>query len=125
MNKIKLYEEFLNEGKVGDAIKDVAKTAAKKAGKAALKYIGGQKLLSLADQMKKNKEKANKLAQKAQKVAKSDKPTSGLEGELTKVQQKITNLDAQKIALKQKEVQIKGEIDKTKAATAKKPKEEK
>ena len=85
MERIKLYEEFLNEKineGIGDAIKGVAKTAAKKAGRAAMKYIGGDKLVKLADQIQKNKEKKAKLAKKAQKVSKTNKPTTDLEKNL-------------------------------------------
>lgn len=114
MKHIKLFEEFVtenaNESKVSDAIKGVAKVA----GRAAVKFVAGKKILNLVDQLKSNKEKATKLAKKAQNIAKSDKPTKGLDAELNKVQQKIVDVDNQKIALKQQEVKIQQNIAKEK-----------
>mgnify|MGYP000332023706 CR=1 FL=1 len=133
MKKIKLYEEFLAEKNlqnveegIGDVVKDVVKTGAKKAGNAVLKAVGLDKVKNLITQVKKNKEKAAKIAKKAQTAAKSKKPAeeAGLDKNLASVQLKMTNLDAQKLQLKAKELEIKKQMAIAKAKPDETKKEE-
>ena len=124
MKKIKLYEEFLAEKNlqnveeaVGDMVKGAVKAGAKKAGNALLKAVGLDKVKNLMTQVKKNKEKAAKIAKKAQAAAKSKKPAeeASLDKNLAAVQLNMTNLDAQKLQLKAKELNIKKQIAAEKA----------
>jgi|694.fasta_scaffold140116_4 hypothetical protein len=129
MKKIKLYEEFLAEKNlqnVEEGVGDVVKTGAKKAGNALLKAVGLDKVKNLMTQVKKNKEKAAKIAKKAQAAAKSKKPAEeiGLDKNLAAVQLKMTNLDAQKLQLKAKELDIKKQIAAEKAKPEEPKKEE-
>ena len=130
MKKIKLYEEFLAEKNLqrvdeadGYGIKAALKSGAKKVGSAIAKATGLDQVKNLITQVKKNKEKAAKIAKKAQAATKSNKPAEevNLDKTLATVQLKMTNLDAQKLQLKAKELDIKKQI----AAEKAKPEEPK